>query len=182
MNEWNNLPHRMIKPTDHAQCNDQCSPGSCGSHGKGSYLSPRETLATDFFECRFTLLEILDFQKLLKLSVDWLVVCSYRYEVMSELPPIPTELLPDLCSESAALRLLNLPTTKRDWLRDRLTGSPAGGAMIYKASDVLALGQELRSAPIQTPRKAPSGLQHGAPTRAGQPQLANRIGGQLETR
>jgi hypothetical protein len=97
---------------------------------------------------------------------------------------IPDNLLPDLCSESAALRLLNLPTTKRDWLRDRLTGSPAGGAMIYKASDVLALGQELRSVPIQTPRKAPSGLQHSKPSPIrGGPALVNRlVGPELTTR
>jgi hypothetical protein len=152
-------------------------------------VSPGLFLVTDFFECRFTLLEILDFQKLLKLSIDWLVVCSYRYEVMSEPTPQITE--------AQALRLCNLPATAnwRSWLRNHAASQELTTGRIYSRSHVEALADKVRQVtmdiklppeepeqPAPTPRKAPSGLQHGAPTRAGQPQLANRIGGQLETR
>jgi hypothetical protein len=106
---------------------------------------------------------------------------------MNEPPPTPESLLPDVCSESAALRVLNLPTSRRDWLRERLAGQPCGNGTIYAATAVLNLGRQLAADPsilnpAPTPRAVPAGLQHGAPTRGGQPQLANRVGPQLEVR
>lgn len=61
---------------------------------------------------------------------------------------IPTDFPPDdLCSESAALRVLNLATSRRDWLRSKLPSRPAGTAMIYRGNDVLALFRQLQADP-----------------------------------
>ena len=89
---------------------------------------------------------------------------------------IPEFALQDLCSESAALRILNLATSRRDWLRSKLTGTPAGSAMIYKGNDVLALFRQLQAdpsllSPPAAARPIPSGLQHSGPTDAGTPSL-----------
>ena len=85
---------------------------------------------------------------------------------------IPEFALQDLCSESAALRILNLATSRRDWLRSKLTGTPAGSAMIYKGNDVLALFRQLQADPslLAAPRAVPASLQHSGPTDAGTPR------------
>ena len=97
------------------------------------------------------------------------------------IPQIPEFLQPDVCSESAALRILDLPTSKRDWLRSKLASTECGNSRIYCGTDILNLATELRATPPPAQRPIPTGLQHGAPTRKGQ-GLANRIEAGLETR
>lgn len=55
--------------------------------------------------------------------------------------------LPDATSESAALRFLDLPESRRGWLRARLPSSDVGGVRIYRASAVASLCRELMANP-----------------------------------
>ncbi len=100
-------------------------------------------------------------------------------------------------TEAQALRLVNLPATAnwRQWLRDHAASQELTTGRIYSRSAIEALAAKIQplTADIQlppeepeapTPRATPSGLQFSKPSpiRAGQPQLANRVGPQLEVR
>jgi hypothetical protein len=57
-----------------------------------------------------------------------------------------TQTLPDAVSESQALRQLDLPTTRRDWLRHQLPSAPIGGQLVYSRAAVENLKHRMDTA------------------------------------
>jgi hypothetical protein len=56
------------------------------------------------------------------------------------------------CSESEALRRLNLPDSRRVWLRNRLQSVPVGGLIVYELDAVTKLSVELEGSRESTVR------------------------------
>ena len=68
-----------------------------------------------------------------------------------------TQHRPDATTESAALRKLDLPDTRREWLRQNLPSIDLGGTRIYEASAVAQLSRDLQNDPTLGTRAIKSG-------------------------
>ena len=75
-------------------------------------------------------------------------------------------------SESEALRLLNLPTSRRDWLRNQLPSVPMSNGNIYAKEEVTRLADRL-----ETVRRDPDAIRPEANA-----NLHTRIGSPARTR
>ena len=64
---------------------------------------------------------------------------------------------PDAISESGALRKLDLPDSRREWLRQNLPSIDLGGTRIYEASAVAQLSRDLQNDPTLGTRAIKSG-------------------------
>ena len=54
-----------------------------------------------------------------------------------------TPTLPDACTESAALRILDMPASRRGELRNLLPSVPSGTGRLYQKTAVQALASDL---------------------------------------
>jgi len=51
--------------------------------------------------------------------------------------------LPAIFSESEALRILNLPASRRQWLREQVASTSVGGGLVYAAEAIERLREKL---------------------------------------
>ena len=65
--------------------------------------------------------------------------------------------LPDATTESSALRSLDLPESRREWLRQQLPSIDLRGTRIYQASAVGRLAAALRADPSIVTRAIKAG-------------------------